>query len=142
MIVSGFRTCATSLLILNSSRLCRSPKTQVLTSIHKMATTKVSTRKLGKYGPEVSALGYGCMGLSTFYGKPRPDEERLKFLDHIYAAGETHWDSADIYGDSEDLLGKFVSRRFLFANSNMSLLCFSLGRCLSGICIIVPCQSG
>jgi aryl-alcohol dehydrogenase-like predicted oxidoreductase len=48
------------------------------------------------------------MGLSSFYGKPRPDEERLKFLDHIYAAGETHWDSADMYGDSEDLLGKYV----------------------------------
>jgi predicted aldo/keto reductase-like oxidoreductase len=88
-----------------------------------MAMTKVPTRKLGKYGPEVSALGYGCMGLSSFYGKPRPDEERLKFLDHIYAAGETHWDSADIYGDSEDLLGKYVSRRFLFTNSNMPLLC-------------------
>jgi predicted aldo/keto reductase-like oxidoreductase len=81
-----------------------------------MAATKVPTRKLGKYGPEVPALGYGCMGLSSFYGKPRPDEERLKFLDHVYAAGETNWDSADIYGDSEDLLGKYVSRRFLFAN--------------------------
>ena len=69
-------------------------------------STKVPTRKLGKNGPAVSALGFGTMGLSAFYGKPRSDEERLAFLDHIYAAGETHWDSADAYGDSEDLLGK------------------------------------
>jgi len=81
-----------------------------------MATTNVPTRKLGKHGPEVTALGYGCMGLSSFYGKPRPDEERLKLLDHVYAAGVTNWDSADVYGDSEDLLGKYVSRRFLSAN--------------------------
>lgn len=74
-----------------------------------MSTTKVPTRKLGKNGPEVSALGYGCMGLSSFYGKPRPDDERLALLDHIYESGETHWDSADMYGDSEDLLGKYVA---------------------------------
>lgn len=73
-----------------------------------MAPHQIPTRKLGKNGPQVAALGFGCMGLSSFYGKPRPDEERLKFLDHVYAAGETHWDSADVYGDSEDLLGKYV----------------------------------
>lgn len=52
-------------------------------------------------------MGYGCMGLSSFCGKPRPDKERLKFLDYVYEAGERHWDSADMYGDSEDLLGKY-----------------------------------
>jgi len=52
-------------------------------------------------------LGYGCIGLPSSYGKPRRGEERVKFLDNIYAAGETHWDSDDMYGDSEDLLGKY-----------------------------------
>ncbi len=87
----------------------RSLPKNVSTSIRTMSTTKVPTRKLGKNGPEVSALGYGCMGLSSFYGKPRPDDERLALLDHIYESGETHWDSADMYGDSEDLLGKYVA---------------------------------
>ena len=33
-------------------------------------------RKLGQ--ASVSAIGYGCMGIAAFYGKPLPDEERLK----------------------------------------------------------------
>lgn len=65
------------------------------------------TRKLGKNGPQVTALGMGLMGLSAFYGKPKPDEERMKFLDHIYEAGERFWDSADMYGDNEDLIGRW-----------------------------------
>lgn len=34
------------------------------------------TRKLGQH--TVSAIGYGAMGIAAFYGKPLPDEERLK----------------------------------------------------------------
>lgn len=63
-------------------------------------------RKLGKNGPEITALGFGTMGLSAFYGKPKSDEERFKVLDHIYESGCLNWDTSDIYGDSEDLLGK------------------------------------
>jgi aryl-alcohol dehydrogenase-like predicted oxidoreductase len=50
------------------------------------------------------------MGLSAFYGKPKPDEERLKLLDYIYSTGLTNWDSSDLYGDSEELLGKWFAR--------------------------------
>lgn len=45
------------------------------------------------------------MGLSIFYGKKQSDEDRLKFLDYVYESGELFWDSSDVYGDSEDLLG-------------------------------------
>lgn len=41
------------------------------------------------------------MGLSAFYGKPKPDEERYAVLDAAYKLGELHWDSADMYQDSE-----------------------------------------
>ncbi|KAH0844231.1 hypothetical protein AYO21_06240 [Fonsecaea monophora] len=71
---------------------------------------KLPTRKLGKNGPEVTALGFGLMGLSAYYGKPKPDEERYAMLDHAYEAGELFWDSADIYGDNEDLLGRWFKR--------------------------------
>ncbi len=64
------------------------------------------TRQLGKDGPQVTALGFGLMGLSIFYGKKLPDDQRFAFLDHVLASGETFWDSSDVYGDSEDLLGE------------------------------------
>jgi aryl-alcohol dehydrogenase-like predicted oxidoreductase len=37
----------------------------------------------------------------------RSDEERLKVLDHAWKIGCTHWDTADCYGDSEDVVGKW-----------------------------------
>ncbi|KAM3072528.1 hypothetical protein ACMFMG_009324 [Clarireedia jacksonii] len=72
--------------------------------------SKLPTRKLGKNGPEVIAQGFGLMGLSAFYGKPEPDEARFKVLDRAYDLGQTFWDSADIYLDSEDLVGKWFRR--------------------------------
>jgi aryl-alcohol dehydrogenase-like predicted oxidoreductase len=71
---------------------------------------QLPTRKLGKNGPQVPALGFGLMGLSAFYGKPESDEERFKVLDRAYELGEVFWDSADIYQDSEDLVGKWFKR--------------------------------
>jgi len=68
---------------------------------------KLPTRKLGRNGPHVTALGWGLMGLSAFYGQPKPDAERFAILDAAYARGELFWDSADMYGDNEDLLGKW-----------------------------------
>lgn len=71
---------------------------------------KLPVRKLGKNGPNVTALGYGCMGLSAFYGKPKPDPERFALLDKLYAEGELFWDSSDVYLDNEDLLGECLRR--------------------------------
>ncbi|KAL2195357.1 Aldo/keto reductase-like protein [Corynascus similis CBS 632.67] len=67
------------------------------------------TRKLGKDGPEITALGFGLMGLSIAYGSVGSDEDRLKVLDRAWELGCTNWDSADMYGDSEDLLGKWFA---------------------------------
>ncbi len=39
-----------------------------------------------------------------------PDEDRLAVLDRAWELGCTNWDSADMYGDSEDLLGKWFAR--------------------------------
>ena len=50
------------------------------------------------------------MGLSAYYGTAEPDEDRFKFLDKAYDMGETFWDSADVYMDSEDLIGKWFKR--------------------------------
>ncbi|CAF3387670.1 unnamed protein product, partial [Rotaria sp. Silwood2] len=68
------------------------------------------TRQLGKNGPHVSAIGFGAMGLSAFYGSIGSDEERFKVLDRVIELGSTYIDSADIYGDSEELLGKYFKK--------------------------------
>lgn len=55
-------------------------------------------------------MGFGTMGLSAFYGAPKPDKERFAVLDAAYEAGELFWDSADMYADSEDLLGNWFKK--------------------------------
>ncbi|KAL1941903.1 hypothetical protein VTO73DRAFT_6903 [Trametes versicolor] len=66
------------------------------------------TRKIGD--DDVTAVGYGAMGISAFYGKILPDEERFKVLDAVYDGGCTFWDTADRYLDSEDLIGQWFKR--------------------------------
>ncbi|CAF0816221.1 unnamed protein product [Rotaria sp. Silwood1] len=68
---------------------------------------KMPTRQLGKNGPQVSAIGFGAMGLSAFYGTPASDEERFKVLDRTIELGCTFIDTADVYGDNEELIGKY-----------------------------------
>ncbi|KAH7161089.1 aldo/keto reductase [Dactylonectria macrodidyma] len=75
-----------------------------------MTTTSVPLRNLGRNGPQVPALGFGLLGMSGGYGELPSDEERFKILDRAYELGATHWDSADIYGDSEVLVGKWFKR--------------------------------
>lgn len=75
-----------------------------------MASAKLPTRQLGRHGPQVTAIGFGLMGLSGMYGTTESDEDRFKILDAAYEAGETNWDSADMYKDSEDLIGKWFKR--------------------------------
>ena len=40
---------------------------------------------------------------------PKPDDQRFAFLDACYEAGELNWDSADIYMDNEDLIGRWFA---------------------------------
>jgi aryl-alcohol dehydrogenase-like predicted oxidoreductase len=68
------------------------------------------TRQLGKDGPLVSAIGFGTMRMSSSQGTPASDEERFKVLDRVIELGSTFIDSADVYGDSEDLLGKYFKK--------------------------------
>jgi len=72
--------------------------------------TNLPTRALGRDGPQVTAIGFGAMGLSAFYGTPKPDEERFAVLDKAYELGEHFWDSADAYMDNEDLIGQWFKK--------------------------------
>jgi hypothetical protein len=53
-------------------------------------------RQLGRYGPEVSALGFGAMGLSASYGKVEENEARFAVLDRALQLGSTFWDTSDV----------------------------------------------
>ena len=66
-------------------------------------------RKLGKNGPEISALGVGAMSFSNFYGATT-DENSQKVLAAAAEAGVTHIDTANVYGmgRSEDQIGLFL----------------------------------
>ncbi|KAJ7745187.1 Aldo/keto reductase [Mycena maculata] len=57
------------------------------------------TRSIGN--PAFPTIGSGAMGISTFYESIGSDEERFQ------AAGCTFWDTADIYGESEELIGEW-----------------------------------
>ncbi|OAA57407.1 Aldo/keto reductase [Niveomyces insectorum RCEF 264] len=71
---------------------------------------QVPLRHLGTNGPLVPALGFGCMGLSQSYGPAGDDESRLKVLDKAHEIGARLWDTSDVYGDNEDLLGAWFAR--------------------------------
>lgn len=64
--------------------------------------------KLGSQGFEVSAQGLGCMGMSAFYGPPKPDEDMIQLIHHAINSGITFLDTSDIYGPhtNEILIGK------------------------------------
>lgn len=59
--------------------------------------TSVETRGLGQAGPEVSALGLGCMGMSDLYG-PADDNESVATIGAAIEAGVTLLDTGDYYG--------------------------------------------
>ena len=72
----------------------------------------METRKLGRQGLAVSALGLGCMGMSDFYG-PTDDEESVATIHRAIDLGVTFLDTADMYGPfkNEELLGRALRGR-------------------------------
>ncbi|KAG0631519.1 hypothetical protein M758_1G260400 [Ceratodon purpureus] len=71
---------------------------------------QVPRRKLGSQGLEVSALGLGCMGLSTWYGKALEEKEAATVIHHAFNNGVTFFDTSDAYGPhtNEKLIGQCI----------------------------------
>jgi aryl-alcohol dehydrogenase-like predicted oxidoreductase len=87
----------------------------------------METRKLGKGGLEVSAIGLGCMGLSFGYGPAVSDADGVALIRAAYDQGVTFFDTAEAYGPgaNEELVGKalapvrdevVIATKFGFAN--------------------------
>jgi aryl-alcohol dehydrogenase-like predicted oxidoreductase len=68
-------------------------------------------RQLGKNGPEVSAIGLGCMGMSHGYGPAADKREMIALIRSAVERGVTFFDTAEIYGPfvNEELVGEALS---------------------------------
>ncbi len=73
---------------------------------------EIRKRHLGKAGPEVSAIGLGCMGMSEFYGSG-DEQESIATINHALDRGITFLDTADMYGSgrNEELVGRAIRGR-------------------------------
>jgi aryl-alcohol dehydrogenase-like predicted oxidoreductase len=76
------------------------------------ADTARRRRKLGKKGPEVSAIGLGCMSLSGVYG-PAEERQGIALIHRAIDLGIDHFDSSDMYGwgQNEEVLGRALKGR-------------------------------
>jgi aryl-alcohol dehydrogenase-like predicted oxidoreductase len=75
-------------------------------------TVVTGRRRLGKEGPEVSAIGLGCMSLSGVYGTS-DDAAGIALIHRAIELGVDHFDSSDAYGwgQNEELLGRALKGR-------------------------------
>jgi aryl-alcohol dehydrogenase-like predicted oxidoreductase len=72
----------------------------------------MQSRRLGRTGPSVSALGLGCMGMSEFYGST-DEREAVATIHRALELGVTLLDTADVYGygANEELVGRAIADR-------------------------------
>jgi aryl-alcohol dehydrogenase-like predicted oxidoreductase len=71
----------------------------------------MQNRKLGKSNLEVSAIGFGCMGLSFGYGPPVEKQQGISIIRAAVERGVTFFDTAEVYGayTNEELVGEALA---------------------------------
>ena len=68
----------------------------------------MQTRELGRSGPQVSAVGFGCMGISFGYASKLSKDDGVKLIRDAFERGVTFFDTAEVYGpfENEEVVGE------------------------------------
>ena len=68
----------------------------------------MQTRELGRNGPQVSAIGLGCMGISFGYSEKLSKADEVKLIRDAFERGVTFFDTAEVYGpfENEEVVGE------------------------------------
>src|ERR1700729_4569696 len=76
-----------------------------------MKENQMQKRKLGKSNLEVSAIGFGCMGLNFSYGHALSKEESIALVRQAGDRGVTFFDTAEVYGPftNEEIVGEALA---------------------------------
>src|SRR5258708_39315987 len=71
----------------------------------------MNKRTLGQHGPEVSAIGFGCMGLSFGYGPAQEKQKAISLIRDAFESGVTFFDTAEAYGPftNEEIVGEALA---------------------------------
>ncbi|HQY59285.1 MAG: aldo/keto reductase [Nitrospira sp.] len=71
----------------------------------------MQTRTLGHSGLEVSALGFGCMGLNYAFGRGLEKAEAIAMVRAAHERGVTFFDTAEVYGPytNEQIVGEALA---------------------------------
>ena len=68
----------------------------------------MQTRELGRSGPQVSAIGFGCMGISFGYASKLSKDDGVKLIRDAFERGVSFFDTAEVYGpfENEEVVGE------------------------------------
>ena len=71
----------------------------------------IPLRTLGQHGPQVSAIGLGCMGMSHGFGPAADHDEMVRLIRQAVDLGVTLFDTAEVYGPfvNEELVGEALA---------------------------------
>src|SRR3954467_7071229 len=71
----------------------------------------MKTRTLGRDGPQVSAIGLGCMGISFGYAAKLSREDGIALIRAAVERGVTFFDTAEVYGpfENEEVVGEALA---------------------------------
>src|SRR2546423_335421 len=93
-------------------RLFSTSRALISAAFHTERRSKsMQKRKLGKSGLEVSAIGFGCMGISFAFGPGLSTPDGVKLIRAAHDRGVTFFDTAEVYGPlkNEEVLGEAVA---------------------------------